>query len=234
MHYIQCEQVGYAYDEEPVLTDITFTVDPGEFVILTGENGAAKSTLLQNILGLLKPTEGHVTLSPTNVNGEALQVGYLPQNLTHFNPGFPSSVYEFVQSGRYQQNRWFKRLDQTDKEHVKRALDSVGMWEQRHERIGNLSGGQKQRVGLARVFCTDPDLFLLDEPTTGMDKQSRKKFYELLNHSARKHGKAILMVTHEDIQLADFFDKQIHLVRKEDSPWRCFSMSSCSAPSSPV
>ncbi|MGE9641775.1 ATP-binding cassette domain-containing protein, partial [Escherichia coli] len=83
-----------------------------------------------------------------------------------------------------------------------KALKSVDMWEMRHKRIGELSGGQKQRISLARVFATDPELFILDEPTTGMDEQSRNEFYQLLQHSAHEHGKAILMITHdhEDIK----------------------------------
>ncbi|KAA9302311.1 MULTISPECIES: metal ABC transporter ATP-binding protein [Aerococcus] len=232
MHYIEVEDLRFSYNEEPVLNNISFTVDPGEFVILTGENGAAKTTLLKNILGLLEPEKGQCRIAQKNFQGEKLQVGYVPQSISSFNAGFPSTVYEFVQSGRYQQNRWFKRLDQEDEDHIRRAFDSVGMWEQRNERIGDLSGGQKQRICLARVFATDPDLFILDEPTTGMDIESRKNFYDLLRHNTRNHGKAILMVTHEDLSLKDYFDKQIHLVREEGTPWRCFSMTSCKEPSS--
>lgn len=227
MHYIEVKDLRFSWDGEPVLNEISFTVDQGEFVILTGENGAAKSTLLRNVLGLLSPEEGSASISKKNAAGKKLQVGYVPQAIASFNAGFPSRVYEFVLSGRYQNSHWFKRVDSEDHEHVRRALDSVGMWEQRDKKIGELSGGQKQRICLARVFCTDPDLFILDEPTTGMDKNSRAAFYELLRHSTRHHGKAILMVTHEDGLLADYYDKQIHLVREEDSPWRCFSMSSC-------
>lgn len=227
MHYIEVKDFGFSWDNEPVLNDISFTVDQGEFVILTGENGAAKSTLLRNVLGLLTPKEGTAVINKQNAAGRRMQVGYVPQTIASFNAGFPSRVYEFVLSGRYQNNRWFKKMDADDHHHVKRALDSVGMWEQRDKKIGELSGGQKQRICLARVFCTDPDLFILDEPTTGMDKDSRAAFYELLRHNTRHHGKAILMVTHEDGLLADYYDKQIHLVREENSPWRCFSMTSC-------
>ncbi|KAA9218383.1 MULTISPECIES: metal ABC transporter ATP-binding protein [Aerococcus] len=234
MHYIQVEDLRFSYDSEPVLNNISFTVDPGEFVILTGENGAAKSTLLKNILGLLQPDKGKVTISKTNIYDNKLQIGYVPQMVASFNAGFPSTVYEFVLSGRYQQGRWFKRLTDEDHEHVKRALNSVGMWEQAQEKVGELSGGQKQRIVLARVFATDPDLFVLDEPTTGMDKASREEFYTLLKHNTRRHCKAILMVTHEDIHLQDYFDKHIHLTREEGSPWRCFSMTSWPEPSSPV
>ena len=93
------------------MNDISFTVDQGEFVILTGENGAAKSTLLRNILGLLSPDQGSATISKTNDSGQKLQIGYVPQTLNSFNAGFPSTVYEFVASGRFQQDRWFKKLE---------------------------------------------------------------------------------------------------------------------------
>jgi zinc transport system ATP-binding protein len=109
---------------------------------------------------------------------------------------------------------------------VQKALEAVGMWEMRHKRIGELSGGQKQRISLARIFATDPDLFILDEPTTGMDEESRNNFYRLLRHSAHQHGKAILMITHDHEDIKNYADRQIRLVRKEDSQWRCFHMNS--------
>lgn len=225
-HYIEVEELSFNYDNEPVLSDITFTVDPGEFVMLTGENGAAKSTLIRNILGLLDPTTGTAKIAAKNNQGEELTVGYAPQEVSSFNVGFPTTVMELVESGRYPQNRWFKKLDKKDKEHVKKALESVGMWDQRDEKVGELSGGQKQRISLARIFAMDPDLFVLDEPTTGMDIQSRKDFYRLLKHSAKVHNKAILMVSHDDLELHSYIDKHIELLRKENCPWRCFSMDS--------
>lgn len=223
-HYIEVKDLSFNFDGEPVLSGITFAVDPGEFVMLTGENGAAKTTLLRNILGLLEPTTGEVGMSLKNAKGEPLTIGYVPQQVASFNIGFPSTVLELVESGRYPKKRWFKKLDERDKKHVKRALNSVGMWNMRHKKIGELSGGQKQRISLARVFAMDPDLFVLDEPTTGMDSDSREKFYELLKHNTEVHDKAILMVTHDHLELRPYVDKHIQLLRKENSPWRCFSM----------
>ncbi|HLR88585.1 MAG TPA: metal ABC transporter ATP-binding protein [Atopostipes sp.] len=225
-HYIEVNDLSFKYEDEPVLSDITFTVDAGEFVMLTGENGAAKTTLLRNILGLLNPSTGQVTIASKNIKGNDLKIGYVPQQVSSFNIGFPSTVLELVESGRYPQNRWFKKLDEKDKEHVKRSLDSVGMWEMRHKKIGELSGGQKQRISLARVFAMDPDLFVLDEPTAGMDSESRDAFYKLLKHNTKVHDKGILMVTHDHLELRPYVDKHIELVRKENSPWRCFSMDS--------
>jgi len=227
MHYIEVENLSFHYENEPVLQNISFHVDPGEFVMLTGENGAAKTTLLRNILGLLKPTEGKVTLAKKNLEGGKLIIGYIPQQVASFNTGFPSTVEELVSSGRYPQGRWFKKLDAEDVEHVQKVLESVGMWEMRKKKVGELSGGQKQRISIARVFASDPDLFVLDEPTTGMDAGSREEFYKLLEHSSSIHKKGILMVTHEHEEIKRYADKHIELIRKENSPWRCFSMDSC-------
>ncbi|MFV0558945.1 MAG: metal ABC transporter ATP-binding protein [Enterococcus sp.] len=226
MRYIDVQDLTFYYDDEPVLEGINYHVNAGEFVILTGENGAAKSTLIKATLGLLKPTKGQISLSKTNTAGEKISVGYIPQQIASFNAGFPSTVLELVRSGRFARNRWFKKLTERDHAHVQKSLEAVGMWEMRHKRIGELSGGQKQRISLARIFSTDPDLFILDEPTTGMDEQSRKAFYELLRHNAHAHGKSILMITHDHEDIKEYADRQIRLVRKEDSQWRCFHMNS--------
>jgi zinc transport system ATP-binding protein len=226
VHYIEVKDLTFYYDDEPVLEGVNYHVDAGEFVILTGENGAAKSTLVRSTLGLLKPAKGQVTIAKKNTEGKRLSVGYIPQQIASFNVGFPSTVLELVRSGRYPKNRWFKKLTQRDHDHVQKALEAVGMWEMRHKRIGELSGGQKQRISLARIFATDPDLFILDEPTTGMDEESRNNFYRLLRHSAHQHGKAILMITHDHEDIKNYADRQIRLVRKEDSQWRCFHMNS--------
>lgn len=226
MAIIKVTNLSFYYEHEKVLNNINFEVNPEEFVILTGENGAAKSTLIKNVLGLLKPATGKVEIAKLNAVGEPLSIGYVSQNINAFNAGFPSTVQEFVESGRYPKDRWFRQLTAIDYEHVDKALDAVGMAGAKHKKIGDLSGGQKQRVCLARVFATDPDLFVLDEPTTGMDVQSRRDFYRLLKHACSHHGKAILMVTHADKEIEGFYTREIRLVREENSPWRCFSMTS--------
>ncbi|MBC1516249.1 metal ABC transporter ATP-binding protein [Listeria immobilis] len=231
MSYINVNKVRFKYETEPVLENISFEVNAGEFIILTGENGAAKSTLLRIILGILKPDQGSILFAKKNVDGGKLLIGYVPQQIASFNAGFPSTVIELVRSGRFPNGKWFKHLSKKDHEHVEKALNSVEMWDFRNKRIGELSGGQKQRICLARMFAMDPDLLILDEPQTAMDKNSKIRFYELLRHEARVHQKAILMVTHDSEELEGYADKHIRLVRREDVSWKCFSMDLCKEPS---
>ena len=152
MRYITVEDLSFYYDKEPVLEHINYYVDSGEFVTLTGENGAAKTTLIKASLGILQPRFGKVTISKTNTAGKKLRIAYLPQQIASFNAGFPSTVYEFVKSGRYPRKGWFRRLNAHDEEHIKVSLGAVGMWEHRDKRIGSLSGGQKQRAVIARML----------------------------------------------------------------------------------
>ena len=224
MRYITVDNLSFYYDKEPVLEHIHYFLDSGEFVTLTGENGAAKTTLIKASLGILQPKHGEVKISKTNVRGKKLRIAYLPQQIASFNAGFPSTVYEFVKSGRFPRKGWFRRLNEHDEEHIKVSLESVGMWEHRDKKIGSLSGGQKQRAVIARMFASDPDIFVLDEPTTGMDAGSKDEFYKLMHHSAHQHGKAVLMITHDPEEVRKYADRNIHLVRNQDSPWRCFNV----------
>ena len=218
------EDLSFYYDKEPVLEHIHYYLDSGEFVTLTGENGAAKTTLIKATLGILKPKQGKVSIAEKSIKGKKLRMAYLPQQIASFNAGFPSTVYEFVKSGRYPRQGWFRRLTAHDEEHVRISLESVGMWEHRDKRLGALSGGQKQRAVIARMFASDPDIFILDEPTTGMDAGTKDAFYQLMHHSAKKHGKSVLMITHDPDELNKYADRNIHLVRDQQSPWRCFNV----------
>jgi zinc transport system ATP-binding protein len=195
MRYITVEDLSFYYDKEPVLEHINYSVDSGEFVTLTGENGAAKTTLIKASLGILQPRFGKVTISKTNTRGKKLRIAYLPQHIASFNAGFPSTVYEFVKSGRFPRKGWFRRLNAHDEEHIKASLNSVGMWEHRDKRIGSLSGGQKQRVAIARALVNQPDMIVADEPTGSLDSQSQEMVLEVFK-SLAKAGKTVLIVTH--------------------------------------
>ena len=174
MSYISVEHLSFSYEQETVLEDISFTVEPGQFVILTGENGAAKSTLVKNILGLLTPKSGKATIAKKNSNGEKLSIGYAPQQISSFNVGFPSNVYELVASGRYQQGRWFKKLNaeiysvSCDTEFVHKAWHdaSPAISKVQYPMLGDGTGAitrgfnvmiEGQHAALRGTFLVDPD-----------------------------------------------------------------------------
>ncbi|OAB38197.1 zinc ABC transporter ATP-binding protein [Paenibacillus macquariensis subsp. defensor] len=228
------EQVVFGYSDVPCLEDVNIHIYSGEFVAVTGPNGAAKTTLLKLALGILQPWEGDVHLAPHNADGNKLVVGYVPQHIAAFNVGFPSTILEFVRSGRYVRGSWLRRMSKMDHDWTEKALRQVGMWELRHRKIGELSGGQKQRICIARALAQESDVLILDEPTTGMDQESRFGFYELMQHQVKERGKTVVMVTHGLSEVKDYLDRIIELERKEDGGWKCCTMTSCSGHFVPV
>ncbi|WP_141432958.1 metal ABC transporter ATP-binding protein [Bacillus sp. 03113] len=234
MKLISMNQVQFKFGNETILEDISLDIHSGEFVTLTGPNGAAKSTLLRIMLGLLKPWRGTVNISKKNEQGKKVIVGYVPQQVSSFNIGFPSTVLELVQSGRFPRGRWFRSLSKKDHEHVKQALLGVDMWKFRNSKIGELSGGQKQRICIARILASEPCILVLDEPTTGMDFESRNHFYQLMRHHVTEHGRTVIMVTHDLDDVKPYADRKIYLERKENTQWRCFTLGSCSEHFAPV
>ena len=219
--------ITFGYEHVPSLEGVSFELESGEFVGITGPNGASKSTLLKLLLGLLKPWSGSVKINKLNANGKKLTVGYVPQQISSFNVGFPSTVLELVRSGRYQRKKWYERLKDVDHEAVKKSLEMVGMWEYRNKKVGELSGGQKQKIVIARILASEPDLLVLDEPTTGMDADSRKGFYEFMKHQVIEHNRTVVMVTHDQDEVEDYLDKIIHIEKGEKGGWRCLSLNSC-------
>ena len=229
MQLVTLDNIVFGYADFPTLSGVSLAIESGEFVGITGPNGASKSTLLKIMLGLLKPWKGEVKLSPTNAEGQRLSVAFVPQQVASFNVGFPSTVLELVQSGRFQKGKWFKRLKAEDHEKVERALKMVGMWDYRRHKIGALSGGQKQKVCIARALASESDLLVLDEPATGMDYESRMGFYEFMSHQVREHHRSVVMVTHDQDEVGAHFDKTIHLEKGVSGEWRCLTLHSCNA-----
>lgn len=223
MKLVSLQNIVFGYTHPPSLNGISFEIQSGEFVGVTGPNGSSKSTMLRIMLGLLKPWEGIVTVSKKNAEGKSLTIGYVPQQIASFNTGFPSTVIELVRSGRYTKGKWLKKLDRDDEEKIENALKMVGMWDYRFHKIGNLSGGQKQKLMIARVLAADPDLLVLDEPTTGMDAESRRGFYKFIFHQVKKHNRTVVMVTHEQDEVQNYLDKILRLERGEQGGWKCLA-----------
>ena len=197
MTVIEARDVTFAYGERPVVEDVTLDVAEGAFLGLVGPNGSGKTTLLELLIGLRRPDEGSVTLfgDPAHRFDDGERIGYVPQNVTTANDGLPITVEEVVRMGRYP-HRWIGRFDAEDRRAVRNALDRVDIADLADRRVGRLSGGQRQRVFIARALASEADLLALDEPTVGVDAESREAFYDLLR-DLNDDGLTILLVEHD-------------------------------------
>ncbi|MDT3426970.1 zinc transport system ATP-binding protein [Paenibacillus forsythiae] len=220
--------VVFGYGNEPVIHNLSLDIHTGQFVGITGPNGAAKTTLLKLMLGLLKPWSGTVALY-READGRRPVIGYVPQQVASFNNGFPSKVIELVRSGCYSRLGLFRRFSAEQEAIVERSLRQVNMWEFRNRRIGELSGGQKQRICIARALAQEPRVLVLDEPASGMDLESRTGLYRLMRHYVSSHDRTVIMVTHGLEESRSYLDTLISLERKESGDWKCLITNSCSA-----
>lgn len=165
-----------------VLNGINLEIHNGEYVSVLGANGSGKSTLMRLILKFLKPTRGKII---TNTK----RIGYVPQRNDFSNSNFPITVYETLNSYR-------KLLKIKDKNIIEEALSQVGMSDFSNALMGTLSGGQNQKVLIARSLIGDPDLLILDEPSTGVDINSQKEIYDFLKSINKERGITVMSVEH--------------------------------------
>lgn len=178
---------SYTGKKPYLLNDVSLNIEKGMYVSIVGENGSCKSTLLKLILGLLHPVSGNININTKNI-------GYVPQKLESFNSQFPISVEEVLLN--HCKVNGIKDLSK-----LKKALKKVDLYDFKHKLIGNLSGGQQQRVFIARALIGDPELLILDEPSTGVDSKNQKSIYSLLKE-LNTNGKTIISVEHNiDIAL---------------------------------
>ncbi len=193
---ISVENVTVDYDEVRALDDVSVVVRPGAVTALIGMNGAGKSTLFKTILGSVRPRSGTVrigSLAPADARREG-HVGYVPQE-SAIDRDFPVSVRDVVLMGRYGRMGALRSPRARDRAAVDAALDLVQLTELADRQIGRLSGGQRQRAFVARAIAQDPEVLLLDEPFSGVDKRSEELIVELLRDLART--RVVLVSTHD-------------------------------------
>lgn len=197
MAAIEVRDVTFAYDEQPVVEGVSIDVAEGEFLGLVGPNGSGKTTLLKLMIGLQRPDSGTVRLfgEPAEAFDDGQRLGYVPQDVTNARSEMPITVEEAVRTGRYP-HRWIGRFTDEDRRAIDAAIKRVGIEDLTNRRIGRLSGGQRQRVFIARALASNADLLALDEPTVGVDAESREGFYDLL-HELNDEGLTIVLIEHD-------------------------------------
>ena len=200
---VTVEGVSAGYGRRIALTDVDLTVTAGSLLAVIGPNGAGKSTLLKLIAGLMKPLSGRVSVLGGPAGSAARSVAYLPQ-AEAVDWEFPVTVQEVVMMGRYARLGFGHQPGREDRERVAAALATVGMGDAGNRQIGALSGGQRRRVFLARAIAADPELYLLDEPVTGVDARTQEDLMDVLEAEARS-GKTVIATTHDLICAAQRF-----------------------------
>jgi zinc transport system ATP-binding protein len=184
------------YDGRPALDGVDLRVEAGEALAVLGANGSGKSTLVRALLGLVPLTAGRLELfgTPLERFSSWPRIGYVPQR-GGAATGVPATVREVVGTGRLAV-RGLRRARRVDHDAVQRSIEAVGLAGRADDSVGTLSGGQQQRVLIARALTCEPELFLLDEPTAGVDAESQSALVRTLS-ALVEGGTAVLVVTHE-------------------------------------
>ena len=191
---IELSQVTAGYGNKVVLREVSLEVWSDDFLGIIGPNGGGKTTLLKVILGLLPPFSGSRQLYQGGQPVDALKIGYLPQ-MNRIDRKFPISVREVITSGLMAEKPRFRDFTAAQRERVEAVLQQMGLEALGDQAIGELSGGQLQRVLLGRSIVSRPQLLILDEPNSYVDKRFELHFYSLLSEINKES--AVILVSHD-------------------------------------
>lgn len=211
---LEFRTVDFAYGAQPpVLRDVSLTVRHGELVAIAGPNGGGKTTLLRIALGLEQPSSGTARLfgEPAARCRQRERIGYLPQR-AQLGMDAPATVREVVSAGRVARSGVAGPLRARDRAFVDKAIARVGLTDQAGIPLARLSGGQQQRAFIAKALAGEPELLVLDEPTTGVDVEAQEALAELLDELHQELGVTVLYVSHEFGAVERFVERLV-LVR---------------------
>lgn len=192
MALLTVSDLSVGYDSQAVISNLSFTVNPGDYLCIVGENGAGKTTLMRTLLRLIPPISGSIT------PGEGLklnEIGYLPQQ-TAVQKDFPASVREIVLSGCQGKCGFRPFYNAAEKKLAADNMARMGITDLDRRNYRHLSGGQQQRVLLARALCATGKLLLLDEPVSGLDVNATADMYRLIKE-LNEEGVTIIMISHD-------------------------------------
>lgn len=186
---VKLENVSSGYNSETVLKNVSLEIYPNDFIGVIGPNGGGKTTFVKTILGVQPLFEGRITFP-----GSKPRMGYLPQ-ISQIDKSFPITVRDLVGSGIRVTNNWFPHLSHAQKNKVTAILEEAGLLAQSAKPIGELSGGQIQKAFLCRALINEPNLLILDEPNTFVDKTFELELYRWLKKLNEQM--AIMLISHD-------------------------------------
>jgi zinc transport system ATP-binding protein len=193
------KNLNFAPSSQKILTNISLEIFNGEYIAIIGPNGGGKTTLIRMLLGLETPTNGEIKIYGKKLKDfkEWRKIGYVPQRASLVDENFPATVQDIVNMGRVSKRSIFSRASREDKIEVEDAMIKMDVLNLKDQMIGTLSGGQRQRVMIARALASKPEILILDEPNTGVDMVSQKRFYALLSKLNKEENITILFITHD-------------------------------------
>ena len=198
-HSLRAEHLSLAYDDRPIVDDLTVTIPDGRITVIVGANACGKSTLLRGLARLLKPRAGCVLLDGADIRRRptrevATRLGMLPQQ-----PVAPEgiTVGDLVARGRTPHQRWWQQWSAEDERAVREAMAATGVDGLADRLVDELSGGQRQRVWLATALAQETEVLLLDEPTTYLDLAHQVEVLELVAELNATRGRTVVMVLHD-------------------------------------
>ncbi len=209
MALINVNNVSLGYEGKPIVTDLNFSVNKGDYLCIVGENGSGKSTLMKTLLGQKHVISGRIEFSDSLKQNE---IGYLPQQ-TEVQKDFPASVKEIVRSGCINSGGIFPFYSKEQKKSAVENMERLGISDLANRCYRELSGGQQQRVLLARALCATKKLIVLDEPVAGLDPVVTKNLYSLISQ-INKDGITVIMVSHDMNAAVEYASHILHISHK--------------------
>ena len=209
LHCTKIENITVKRDNQVILKDVTFDVHCGELTMIIGRNGAGKSTLLKALLNEIDHTGKVEFLDMKENKKRKIKIGYVPQSL-NVERDMPTTVYDMFASYISNKPVWFKK-DKKTEEKIKENLKIFGAEQLIDKKVGNLSGGELQRILLAIATTPIPNLLILDEPVSGIDRNGTRDFYQILSELKEKYDMSIVLVSHDLDLVKKFADKVILL-----------------------
>jgi iron complex transport system ATP-binding protein len=210
---IKLDGIAVKYGKYKALDDISFEVGPGEVVSIIGPNGSGKSTIIKSIAQILQPVSGKIyvdgrDLSTIDITEVAKLIGYVPQNFHYL---FYSNVMETVLLGRKPHIKW--KVTQNDLDIVQKALENMGITSMAGKFMDELSGGEKQKVYIARTLAQQPQLYLLDEPTSNLDLKHQIEVLEITKRLTKEQDASMIVALH-DLNLALKYSDKVAIMQK--------------------
>ena len=207
-------KISLTYGKVPMLKEVSFAVNRGEFFVIIGPNGSGKTSLIKSIAGIEKPQEGRIDilgrpLSDYGRKALARKVALVPQTAP---VDFPFTVAETVLMGRAPYLGLLGLESESDVKIVRQVMAFTGITELADRKIEHLSGGERQRAFVARAVCQSSEILLLDEPTASLDLAYQARLMDLMEALKNDHGATIVMVSH-DVNLAALYADRLLLLK---------------------